>query len=130
MWLLYLGQLISAVDFGLAQRLDLQEKPDAADPLYSRLELWTAGWDLLWLWTLPAAGILMVLDHAWWPYAAMIGGGAFVDTGGREAAKVLGVREQGIRTGSAAEHRLGMIVFVSLLVVGGIAAVTGLLEAI
>lgn len=34
--LLYAGQLISVVSFPLAQRLGLQENPDAADPLSSR----------------------------------------------------------------------------------------------
>ena len=95
-WLLYLGQIITVANFGLAQRLGLQETSDHADPLFSHVELWAARWDLWWLWTLPVAGILMLIDHSWWPYAAMIGGGAFVDAGGREAAKIFGLREQGV----------------------------------
>lgn len=126
LWLGYIGQLISVVNLRLAQRLGLQEKPDGVDPLYVTLELWTARWDLWWVWTLPAAGILMLMDHAWWPYAAMIGGGAYVDTGGREAAKVLGLRQQSVRTGTPAEQRTGMILFGSFLVIGGLAIVTGL----
>jgi hypothetical protein len=50
----------------------------------------------------------MLIGHPWWPYAAMIGGGAAVDTGGREAAKVLGLRRCGVRTGAAGEHWLAM----------------------
>ena len=127
-WLLYVGQIISVANFGLAQRLGLQETSDHADPLFSHLELWVARWDLWWLWTLPAAGILMLIDHAWWPYAAMIGGGAFVDTGGREAAKVFGLRQQGVRTGSPGQHRLAMGVFMYFIAIGGLAIVIGLLE--
>ena len=130
LWIMYAGQLISVVNFGLAQRLGLQESPDNTDPLSSGLEMWTARWDLVWLWTLPTAGILMLMDHAWWPYAAMIGGGAYVDTGGREAAKVLGLKQQGVRTGSPGENRLYMIVVTSLVVIGLLAIVTGFLEVI
>lgn len=130
LWVLYAGQAISVVDFGLAQRLGLQEKPGEAEPLSSGLELWTARWDLLWLWTLPVAGILMLIDHSWWPYAALIGGGAYVDTGGREAAKVLALRQQGVRTGSRREYRLMMGTYASFIAVGCLAAVAGLAEAI
>ena len=127
--LLYVGQIVSVVNFGLAQRLGLQEKPDRADPLFGRLELWAARWDLLSLWILPVAGVLMVFDHPWWPYAAMIGGGTCVDTGGREAAKVLGLRQERVRTGAPGEFRLALGAYFFLMAIGGLAIVTGLLEA-
>lgn len=130
LWLLYIGQLISTANFALAQRLGLQERPDNADSLVGGLELWAARWDLLWLWTLPAAGILMLIDHAWWPYAALIGGGAYIDTGGREGAKVLGLRQQGVRTGTPSEHRLAMGVFALLIAIGALAIVTALFTMI
>jgi hypothetical protein len=84
----------------------------------------------LWLWTLPVAGILMLIDHWLWPYAAMIGGGTFVDAGGREAVKVYGLREQGVRTGSQPEYRLVMGVFIYMIVIGCLAIGSGLLEVI
>lgn len=129
-WLLYVGQIISVANFSLAQRLGLQESPDHADPLASRLEVWTARWDILSLWTLPVAGILMLIDHWLWPYAAMLGGGVFVDAGGREAAKVFGLRDQGVRTGSQREIRLAMAAYIYLVAVGCLAIGTGLLEVI
>ena len=63
LWLLYAGQLVSIVNFGVAQRLGLQEKPDNVDPVHSRLELWTARWDICWLWTLPVALVAVILSH-------------------------------------------------------------------
>lgn len=129
-WILYVGQLISVANFGLAQRLGLQESPDDADPLSSEVELWAARWDLLWLWTLPAAGVLMLMNHWLWPYAALIGGGAFVDAGGREAAKVLGLRGAGVRTGSQGERRLAMAVYTYFIVAGLFAVVVGLREVL
>lgn len=127
-WLLYVGQIISVVDFGLAQRLGLQEAQEHTDPLSSHLELWTARWDLLWLWTLPLAGVLMLLDHFLWPYAALVAGGTFVDAGGREAAKVLGLKNQGVRIGSPGQYRVAMSAYVYLTTSGVLAIVLGLLE--
>lgn len=128
--LLYLGQLISVWNVRLAQRLGLQESPDHTDPLLGHVELWAARWDLLWLWTLPSAAILMLVDHWLWPYAAMIGGGAFVDAGGREAAKILGLKQEGVRIGSQQEFRLAMAVYVYLIAAGCLSIGVGLLEVI
>ena len=116
--LLYAGQLLSTVDFALAQKLGLQEKAENADALFSHLELNAARWDLFVLWTLPAAGILMLLGHAWWPYAALVAGGVSVDTGGRETAKVFALKREGVRVGAPKEYRLVLGVFGGFLVVG------------
>ena len=127
-WLLYIGQVISVIDFKFAQRLGLQEKSATSDAVVERLERWTACWDLWWLWTLPTAGIMMLIDHAWWTVAALIGGSAFVDTGGREAAKNLGLRQHGVRTGTASENRLVIAVYLYFIGVGMLAIVAGVLE--
>ena len=129
-WLLYLGQLLSVVDFPRAQRLGLQEKASEADPLFQRLELGTARWDLLWFWTLPLAGTLMLFDHPWWPYAALVGGGAFVDTGGREGVKVFALRQEGVRTGSPGGQRLYVSTLAYLIFAGLLAIAAGLAEVL
>ena len=129
-WVLYAGQLISVANFSLAQRLGLQESPGHADPLFGRLELWAARWDVVWLWTLPAAGVLMLTNHWLWPYAALIGGGAFVDTGGREAAKILGLKQQGLRVGSRQEFLIAVAVYIYLVATGLLAIGIGLFEVI
>lgn len=118
----FLGQLVSSVDFRLAQRLGLQERDEETEPLYRHLELNTARWDLFVLWTLPLAGVLMLAQHAWWPYAALVAGGIHADAGGREAAKVLGLRAQGVRIGSARDVRVALV-FLPLLTVVGAALV-------
>jgi hypothetical protein len=116
--LFYASQLLSSINFALAQRLGLQEKAEHADPLCFRLELGTARWDSLSLWMVPVAGILMLLDHSWWPYAGLIGGGVYVDAGGREAVKYLGLRAHGVRVGTVNELRLGFGVFALLIIIG------------
>jgi hypothetical protein len=114
----FVGQLISTVNFGLSQRLGLQEADDETDPLYRRLELNTARWDLFVLWTLPAAGVLMLFDHVWWPYLAIVAGSVHMDTAGREAVKVLGLSKHGVRIGTTKEKRLCFSYFGLMLLIG------------
>ena len=116
------GQLISVLDFELAQRLGLQEKDGGTDPLFRHLELNTARWDLFVLWTLPLAGIGMLIDATWWPWAALIAGGAYVDAGGREVFKLLALRTEGVPVGTGRETRLGLG-FLTLMVAVGIALI-------
>jgi len=97
----------------------LQEKNDETEPLFRRLELNTARWDLYILWTLPAAGALMLVDHAWWPYLALVAGAVWVDTAGRETAKILGLGKHGVKTGSAKEARL-FFCFMGLMALIGV----------
>ena len=113
-----IAQLVSTMDFGLAQRLGLQEKDANTEPLYRGLELTTARWDLVVLWTLPVAGALMLADHEWWPRLALVAGGVCVDTAGREVAKVLGLRNHGVKTGSVAEARFLFLFFFIMSLIG------------
>jgi hypothetical protein len=113
-----IGQSISVVSFSLAQRLGFQEKGDETDPLHRRLELNAARWDLFVLWTLPIAGILILTNHAWWPCLALIAGAIHLDAGGREIAKIRGLRAHGVRTGSAKDLRLFLIFMGSMALIG------------
>ena len=97
---LYLAQIISSVNFPLAQRLGIQEKPDTSDAILQRAERYTAYWDILTLLWLPVAGILMVTDHHWWPVVSLFGGAIYLDTAGREAAKNLSFQHEGIKVGT------------------------------
>jgi hypothetical protein len=126
--LLYAGQLISIINFPLAQRLGLQEKADNADRLSTQLELMTARWDVAWLWIPPIAGVLMLLDHALWPAASLIAGGVYVDAGGREWAKILGLRAHGVPIGSAGERVVIYAAYAFLILTGLTGIVVGLAE--
>lgn len=118
----FFGQLISAIDFRLAQRLGLQEKDEGTDRLYRHLELSTARVDLLVLWTMILAGVLMIVDHSWWPWVALVAGGVHVDAGIREIGKIRGLVAEGVRVGTPAEARLG-IGFLAFVSVVGLALV-------
>lgn len=113
----WLGQLISGINFPLAQRLGLQEKSEGADSLYLQAELKAARWDSFVLWTLAAAGILMLINHYWWPYLSLIAGGIYLDGGGREAAKYLSLRKSGVKVGTSKDTKLAAAFFTLMIVV-------------
>lgn len=117
---LYLAQVISSINFSLAQRLGIQEKLETSDMLLQRSERYTAYWDLLTLLWLPIAGILMVTNHHLWPIMSLIGGTIYLDTAGREAVKNLSFQHEGIKVGTDKEQR---VFFASYIVMAVIAII-------
>jgi hypothetical protein len=116
--LLYVGQIISSISFPFAQKLGLQESPDQADSLLQRAERYTAFWDLLTLCWLPLSGILMIVDHSAWPLFAVIGGAIYLDAAGREAAKILSFKHEGIRVGEPGQHRIFFSIYLIMAALG------------
>lgn len=120
---LYLAQIISSINFPLAQRLGIQEKPETSDPLLQRAERYTAYWDLLSLVWLPISGILMIADYRWWPLVALMSGGIYFDAAGREAVKNISFRHEGIQVGTDKEQRLFFASYVIMVLISVMAIV-------
>lgn len=114
---LYTAQVISSIDFSLAQRLGIQEKREEADPILQRSERYTAYWDLITLGWLPVAGLLMILDHKWWPIFLLIGGAIYLDASGREAVKNMSLRHEGVRIGTEKQQRTFFASYIVMLVI-------------
>ena len=115
--MLYLAQVISSVNFQLAQQLGIQEKPEVTDPLLQRSERYTAYWDLVTLGWLPLAGVLMIINHEWWPIMSLIGGAIYLDTSGREAAKNISFRHEGIKIGTDKQQRIFFAIYIVMAVI-------------
>lgn len=118
--ILFVGQIISSVNFPLAQKLVLQEDPMESDPLLQRAEQYTAYWDLVTLGWLPLSGILMVMNNSVWPLLAFFSGAIYLDTAGREAAKILSFKHEGIRIGAPRQQ---LIFFSTYIVMAALAIV-------
>jgi len=116
--ILLIGQLISTINFRLAQRLGLQESPEHTDKLVTRAERYVAYWDLVTLVWMPAAGVLMVLDHNLWPLIGFFASAIYLDTSGREAAKILSFKHEGLRIGSENQHLFFMFTYMIMAVLG------------
>ena len=62
----WVGQTISAIAPKLAVKLELTEpESDVDDTFYADVR-GEAQWDMLVLWILPVAGILLILNHPSW----------------------------------------------------------------
>ena len=116
--LLYIAQLISSIDFKLAQQLGIQENPEETDSILQTAERYTAWWDLVTLGWLPLAGLLMILESPCWPVVGLVGGAIYFDTSGREAAKIISLRKEGIRLGTDQQQKIFMGSYVVMAMMG------------
>ena len=114
--ILFLGQLISSLNFSLAQKLGLQENPAETDLLLQRAERYTAYWDLVTLCWLPVAGVLMVLNVSVWPIVSFFGATIYLDASGREAAKFLSFKHEGIRIGPPRQQRFFFATYIIMAI--------------
>ena len=113
----WVGQTISTINYPFATRVGLQESMKGTDTLFQRLEHNTAGWDMVTMWALFAAGLLMVINNSWWPYVALIAGGIYFDAGGRELVKILGLKAEGERIGTQKDFMTSiLVIYVPMMV--------------
>lgn len=107
--LAWIGQALARFAPRSAERLNLVEKRETVEPAYWADIRGEALWDFLTLWTLVAAGVLLLLDHAAWSYFGLVGGGVYVYFAGRGILTRLELRRQGFRIGDPVNVRLGLV---------------------
>jgi hypothetical protein len=79
----WLVQVINAAAPKFAARLGFGEPESAVDRTFFLETRGESIWDALILWTLPLAGILLILNHPWWAYFGLVGGGMYLYFAGR-----------------------------------------------
>lgn len=94
------GQVVAWFAPETAIRLGLIENPSEVEPTFQIDARGEALWDVLTLWTMAVAGVLLVIDHDWWPYFGLVGGGAYVYFAGRGIMVRLLLRSHGARIGT------------------------------
>lgn len=117
----WLGQTISAFSPKLAVKLGLTESESDVDSTFYADVRGEAIWDTMILWTLPVAGILLILNNTLWAYFGLVGGGSYVYFAGRGIAVRLAMHRRGIRIGKPGTLKL---FYVFLTLWGVIALVT------
>ena len=79
----YFGQVITAFWSVTAVRLGLTEPESDVDSTFYADVRGEALWDTAILWTLPVAGILLILNNPLWSYFGLVGGGMYLYFAGR-----------------------------------------------
>jgi hypothetical protein len=122
----YFGQVISAFWPGTATKLGLTEPEGDVDPTFYADMRGEAYWDTAILWTLPVAGVLLVLNSPVWAYFGLVGGGMYLYFAGRGIVVRRVMERRGIRIGTPETVKVAYI-FLSLW---GLAAVITIVLAI
>lgn len=103
------GQVISWFAPETAVRLTLMEAEESVEPTYFADVRGEALWDTLTLWTMVAAGVLLIADDPVWAYFGLVGGGMYVYFAGRGIATRRAMQQRGYRIGAAQNVRIGYL---------------------
>ncbi|MCZ7570265.1 MAG: hypothetical protein M5U01_17005 [Ardenticatenaceae bacterium] len=102
----WLAQVINAFLPALAARLGLNEPESEVDATFFVDTRGEAIWDAMIVWTLPAAGILLLVNSPLWPYFGLVGGGMYLYFAGRGIVVRLVMQRRGIRIGQPGTLKL------------------------
>ncbi len=125
----WVGQLVSWFAPERAVGLGLTEAESEVEPVFWLDTRAEALWDLLILWTMPVAGVLLIADHRWWPYFGLVGGGSYLYFAGRGIAVRRLMRRRGVRIGAPSSVMVGLMalaVWAVMAVITIVAAVVAL----
>ncbi|MFH0802727.1 MAG: hypothetical protein V2A78_10150 [bacterium] len=124
--LCWLGQGMAVFSPKLAVRLGLSEAETDLDPAFFADSRGEAIWDVLSIWTLPAAGILLLCNNPLWAYFGLVGGGVYLYFAGRGICVRLAMQRRGIRIGKPGTVKLSY----AFLILWGLIAVVTIVLAI
>lgn len=122
----WLGQVITAFWPETAVTLNLTEPEIDVDPTFHVDVRGEAYWDTAVLWTLPVAGVLLLLNNPMWAYFGLIGGGIYLYFAGRGIVARNLMQQCGIRIGMPGAVKVNLI----FLAVWGVTAVITIITAI
>jgi len=122
----WLAQTITAFSPKLAVKLGLTEPESDVDPTFYADVRGEAVWDMLILWTLPVAGILLIFNNALWAYFGLVGGGSYLYLAGRGIAVRLALQRRGIRIGKPGTLKF----YYAFLIIWGLIAVVMIIMAV
>ena len=124
--LCWIGQVINAFSPTLAARIGLTEPESDVDPTYYVDGRGEAIWDALILWTMPAAGLLLILNNPWWVYFGIVGGGMYLYFAGRMFVVRRAMLQRDIRIGKPETVKL----YNAVLILWGLIAVATIIMAV
>ena len=116
--LCWLAQVLNACSPAFAARLGLAEPESDVDPTFNVDGRGEAIWDALILWTLPLAGILLLLGIPCWAHVGLVGGGMYLYFAGRGITVRWLMRQRDIPIGKPDTVRLHNVVLVAWGLIG------------
>lgn len=120
------GQLLSFLAPQSAVRFGLTEDEAEVEPVFWADARGEALWDILTLWSMAVAGLLLIAGRDAWAYFGLVGGGAYLYFAGRGIIVRLTMKRRGLRIGSASSVRVGL----AALAIWGVTATVTIIAAI
>lgn len=105
----WLGQLICVFSPSLGIKWGLMEAPTDTDRVLFIEGRGEAIWDALMIWTLPLCGVLMIIDHPYWPYIGLVGGGSYLYFSGRVITTRIVLQRNRVSIGTANSIKLAYV---------------------
>ena len=93
------GQVLSILTPTLAEKFGLIEPEADVNTAFYADARGETKWDSLTLWTLPFAGILIILNSQLWIYFGLVGGSMYLYFAGRAIFTRLELKRKGVRIG-------------------------------
>ena len=106
----WIGQIIIAFSPKVAAKINIIENESDVDQTFFLDMRGSAIWDAITLWTLPFAGILLILNNTLWIYFGLIGGGMYLYFVGRSIASHLTMQRHGIKIGTSKKLKLKYLI--------------------
>ncbi len=103
------GQAVSSLAPARAVRWKVMEAEDDVEPTFWADVRGEAAWDVLTLWTMVVAGVLLIVDSGAWPYFGLVGGGMYLYFGGRGIFTRTAMMRRGLRIGAPENVRIGFV---------------------
>ena len=123
------GQVLSTLTPKFAAKLGLIEPEADTDPAFYADARGEAKWDSITLWTLPLAGIFIILNSPLWIYFGMVGGSMYLYFAGRAILTRVELKRRGVRIGKPELLKM-YFVFATLWGLIGLATVIKAVKAL
>jgi hypothetical protein len=105
----WIGQIIIALSPKVAAKIRITEPESNVDPTFFADFRGEAIWGALSLWTLPVAGILLIINNTLWTYFGLVGGGMYLYFVGRGITSRLTMQRHNINIGKSKNLKLNYL---------------------
>jgi hypothetical protein len=107
----WIGQIIIAFSPKVAAKIRIIEPGSNLDSTFYTEMRGAAIWDATNLWTLPIAGILLIINNSLWTYFGLVGGGMYLYFIGRTITYNLTLCRNEVNIGSSKKLKVKLMIF-------------------
>jgi len=122
----WIGQIIIAFSPKIAVKIRIIENESDVNQTFFSEKRGEAIWDAISLWTLPFAGILLILNNTLWVYFSLIGGSIYLFFVGRGISSQLTMQRHGNHIGLTKKLKVKYLI----LILWGVIAIITIIMAL